>query len=425
MRDENKLFASDTKFLFMNGEHHLRTELHLVSLTNITLIGTISSDIIIDAGASIVCTNTSGFFLQSLKITHQGQIGPISSTSYSAIAINMSHFMSYNVQFRGLNLGQGFSRAINIIHSQAAVVNCSFYNGYSNKGGAVYVLLSNVTFCGDNLFRNNKASLGGAIFSKESSLVFSNDCAVLWNDGVSVCCSVICIMNKIYITQFNISYDGSYKFIIFFNNNADSFGGAITVVKSTAIFFGDINFSRNKVYPGGALTSWDSTVITGLSKPLPHNCAQFGIETFAAANNTLENKTNIIFKNNTADSHGGGWYSVSSNITITGTVNFTSNRAYRGGGLASHNSAVEFKSPLTLTFHSNTAKDVGGAIFYELQDVDPKATENNCFFKVTGNASLVQSIYILWTLMLKKVWIYLVMIWTPAKFILTIPKAAH
>ena len=31
--DENKFFASDSQFLFRNGEHHLRTELHLFSLT--------------------------------------------------------------------------------------------------------------------------------------------------------------------------------------------------------------------------------------------------------------------------------------------------------------------------------------------------------------------------------------------------------
>ena len=69
-------------------------------------------------------------------------------------------------------------------------------------------------------------------------------------------------------------------------------------------------------------------------------------------------------------------------------MNFTSNQAYRGGGLDSHNSVKEFKSPLKLTFNSNTPKDVGGAIFYEVQDVDPKATENNCFFTVTiDNAS--------------------------------------
>ena len=168
VRDENQLFASDTKFLFMNGEHHLRTELHLFSLTNITLIGTNSSDITIHAGAGIVCTNTSGFFLQSLKITHQGQVGPISSTSYSAIAINMSHFIFYNVRFHGLNLDQGFSRAISIIHSQAAVVNCSFYDGHSYKGGAIYVLFSNVTFCGENFFRNNKEVLLELYFQKKA-----------------------------------------------------------------------------------------------------------------------------------------------------------------------------------------------------------------------------------------------------------------
>ena len=312
MRDENQFFVSDTKFLFMNGEHHLRTELCLVSLTNITLIGTNSSDIIIHAGAGIVCTNTSGFFLQSLKITHQEQVGPISSASYSAIAINMSHFISYNVRFRRLNLGQGFSQAISIIHSQAAVINCSFYDGHSYEGGAIYVFFSNVTFCGDNLFRNNKASLsGGAIFSDRSTLVFSNDCAALWNDRVSVCCYVLCIKNDIYITQFKTGYKGSSKFInnnaehsggaiaiennsslkicssTFFNNSAID-GGAIDVIESTAFFFGDITFASNKAKIGGALSSYKATITTGLSKPFPHTCAQFGSETFAAAHNALE-----------------------------------------------------------------------------------------------------------------------------------------
>ena len=388
----------------MNGEHHLRTELHLVSLTNITLIGTNSSDIIIDAGAGILCTNTSGFILQSLKITHQGQVGPISSTSYSAIAINMSHFISYNVRFRGLNLYQGFSRAISIIHSQAAVVNCSFYDGHSYDGGAISVLISTITFCGDNIFSNNKASYsGGAIFSDNSSLVFNNDCTVLWNNGVSVC-----IRNNINITEFETGCNRSTKFInnnakmrggaiaiknnsclqicniIFFNNSAD-FGGAIDVTESTVFLFGDIKFAGNKENIGGALFSWYSTIITGQTKPLHHNCAQFGSETFAAAHNALENKTNIIFQNNTASLRGGGWLSFLSHITITGTVNFTSNRAYRGGGLASHSSFVEFKSPLTLTFYSNTAKDVGGAIFYEVKSVDPFKDGNNCFFMVISD----------------------------------------
>ena len=212
VRDANKSFASDTKFLFKNGEHHLRTKLHLFSLTNITLIGTNFSDIIIDAGAGIVCTNTSSFILQSLKITHQGHVEP-----YSAIAINMSHFISNNVRFRGVNLGQHFSRAISIIHSKAAVVNCSFYDGHSYDGGAIHVLLSNVTFCGDNLFSNNKAIYGGAIYSIWSSLVFSNNCAVLWNDRVSVCYNII---------QLKTGYNGSSKFI---NNNAEGTGGAIAI----------------------------------------------------------------------------------------------------------------------------------------------------------------------------------------------------
>ena len=69
-----------------------------------------------------------------------------------------------------------------------------------------------------------------------------------------------------------------------------------------------------------------------------------------------------------------------SHVTITGTVRFTNNLAYRGGGLYSYNNVIEFKSPLTLIFFSNTAKDIGGAIFYEEPYVDPlKVTRSiNC-----------------------------------------------
>ena len=256
VRDANQIFASDTKFLFMNGEHHLNTMLHLVSLTNITLIGTNSSDIIIDAGAGIVCTNTSGFFLQSLKITHQGQVGPISSASYSAIAINMSHFISYNVRFRRLNLGQGFSQAISIIQSETAVIHCSFYIGDSYEGGAIYVFCSDVTLCGANLFSNNKANCsGGAIFSDKSTLVFSNDCAALWNDGVIVC-YVICIKNDIYITQFKTGYKGSSKFI---NNNAEHSGGAIAIENNSSLKICSGTFFNNSAIDGGAINVIEST----------------------------------------------------------------------------------------------------------------------------------------------------------------------
>ena len=158
------------------------------------------------------------------------------------------------------------------------------------------------------------------------------------------------------------------------------------MTESSAVLFGEIRFTGNKADEGGALLSWNSTVNTGLNKTLHHNSVQFGSEGFAAAHNALENKTNtgIVFENNTADSRGGGWATFWSRITITGTVNFTSNRAYRGGGLFCSNSVVEFKSPLTLMFYSNIAKDVGGTIFYEVPNVDSiKATgTNNCFFIV-------------------------------------------
>ena len=93
------------------------------------------------------------------------------------------------------------------------------------------------------------------------------------------------------------------------NNSAYFYGGAIKITKSTAFLFGDIKFAGNKAYVGGALSSWNSTIITDLSKTLPHNCAQCGSQTFSAAHNALENKTNIIVQNNTVDSHGGDWNS--------------------------------------------------------------------------------------------------------------------
>ena len=76
-------------------------------------------------------------------------------------------------------------------------------------------------------------------------------------------------------------------------------------------------------------------------------------------------------------------------------MKFTNNRAYRGGGLYSYNNVIEFKSPLTLIFYSNKAKDIGGAIFYEKPYVDPlKVTRSiNCFCMVTVDNDSFSHIY--------------------------------
>ena len=150
------------------------------------------------------------------------------------------------------------------------------------------------------------------------------------------CCSATCI----FIAQFKTGYHGSTKFIKNYSNGIIGSGGAIAMIYSSVLMSGDIRFAFNRAQFGGAFFSLYSTITASVVVEFAHNCARYNDENFASEHPILACNTNIVFYNNSANAHGGGLVIRRSKISISGVVNFTGNRAYKGGGLVSQESNI-------------------------------------------------------------------------------------
>ena len=89
---------------------------------------------------------------------HHGQVKTRSDKSalyfnhsHSVYLLDISFFKIFHYNFS--------SRAVRINNSFVQFTNCSFKNGFSNDGGALYTTWSSVSFNGHNYFNNNTAEL--------------------------------------------------------------------------------------------------------------------------------------------------------------------------------------------------------------------------------------------------------------------------
>ena len=383
VNDVNQFFTSDTAFVFLEGTHHLNNTLTLCNLYNITFQGSGESKIILSAGSNILCTNSSQIFFKSLKMLHSGQINTRSdksalyfNDSYSVILLDISFFRTFDGTFS--------SRAVRIKNSIIKFTNCSFNNGFSKEGGALYITWSSVSFNGHNYFNNNTAqSRGGAICCIHSNIFLSGQ--NLYNKNAAINSNGAAIFANF---RTNITFSGSNTFL---NNECLSYvirpilrigGGAISVSHYSTIVVRDVAlFINNSALNGGAIHLLDKSVC--------HVCGQ------------------IKFINNSAVLLGGGVYIKKSSMIISGTVSFIGNKAKSGGGISysindlegSKPVAMELQEPLNMTFYGNTAKENGAAIHiddfyldtYLCPDLAAHRSQLHCFFKVKNtNKSLSQ-----------------------------------
>ncbi len=224
------------------------------------------------------------------------------------------------------------------------VQNCQVYNGNtSTVGGALYVLKSDITFCGYNRFYNNCAVSGGAIYADNSNLMFSNQFEKL-NDNVNICDHIYKRVILMYCHQMQESYENTTSHLhsarqaaVLKNNKARKRGGAIMLDVSTMAFNTNIQFIDNNAAQGGGCYS---------------------------QNNTMFCQARIMFNSNVASFYGGGCTLFQSEMMITKSLKFISNKASRGGGLAlMGKTSIKLIPHLNLSFEKNHAFYFGGAIY--------------------------------------------------------------
>ena len=305
--------------------------------------------------------------------------------------------------------------------------NVTFSQNLANgRGGAVF--LTNHSICSFDqnstvTFHYNKATTGGAIYSEDNSnvtfketwkviitsnlalqhgaaiyslsnsnVIFAGNARTKFYGNVVPCCKKPFI-NSTLEEKFNI---------IFYNNTAATYGGAIYVENNCHISFGKTSttmFSNNNAhYGGGAIYCYDNSYIcfegnstTLLSNNTVDEIYRKGGAIFSYNNShiSFEGNSNTVLNNNSAY-YGGGIFSYySSNISFkeSSVIEFSNNTAHFGGAIEAYDSSnVHFEGNSVTEFSDNTAGYYGGAIYSYGKSY--LLFEGNSFTEFSGNTAL-------------------------------------
>lgn len=433
-------FTSDTIFRFLEGEHLLNVTMELENVTNITLSGN-GTMVTVAADSSMSFVGSRDIFVGSLAIQRQGGV-TMENASHSMLIFENSHSVQMSdISFNG---NRYHSRAVKFIQSTADVTSCSFNNGHSEYGGAIFVDSSNVTFSGTNTHTNNIADVsGGAINANNSMLVFNgantflNNKArtfrkVFSNGGSAVFLSYSSVEFNEYVEfrgngpvstndglvgvallvrNSTISINGRSIFaenfggamglhtctfssvgqaeFLFNERNEGSFGGALFARSSTLSFSGELSFINNTVNGGvgGAISAFNSTLILRGYILFANNTAEIGGAVYIERSRWKHLEGNLTFVGNFGDHKGGALFATNSTVEASGTSNYIGNTASKGGAVGLERDAeIVLQAPVTFNFERNQA-DLGGAIYYSDLNIlsqcqDIRVESDNCFFKV-------------------------------------------
>ena len=283
-------------------------------------------------------------------------------------------------------------------------------------GGVLYFLNSNITI-GDSNFTRNNSTIGAVIYATSGSIVKYSNALVLANNSASKYAvmyiaesefsghdlgNVIFSSNlgSLMTISSNITLAGYYSFI---NNepphttaNKVKEGGAITLFLSNAFFDGICSLEYNNAENGGAILAAESKLYIKGNLSAAHNVATRNGGGVHLLNSELncQQRSNILLTRNNASGKGGGLHAISSSIKVisakmailsyqrlsyryTGSIiNFTNNKAERGGGLSLEANAKFYVLKLdfisirhkiginTASFTANTA-NYGGAVYVD------------------------------------------------------------
>ena len=269
------------------------------------------------------------------------------------------------------------------------ITNSTFNNNRAHYGVVIYTYGGSFNITNSTFNNNSAFSSGGVMYTSGASFsiinsTFNNNSAVR-SGGV---------MHTIH-ESFNIINNSSFN-----NNSADSYGGIMyTNQCSTHItnstfhhnsgslysFSGNLTFSgkskfENCVEPsnktsltlqeGGALTSYQSTIIFRGETSLLNNQARQGGAILAIESTIMSYGTTTIANNMATDSSGGGVSLQQSNLDIRGSCFMSNNYAMRGGGVHAKSSTITVyqRGQGRLHFINNTAEN-GSGLYLE---VNPK-----------------------------------------------------
>ena len=163
--DNSSFTTNNSKFIFLEGEHHLGTVVNIRNVANLSMVGNSS-------GVKIRCGPLpSGFHIEGfvgLNITNMS-ITNCKEKKGSAVHLETGSEVSLNgITISSAEVDSGTGLAAVSVAGTFTFIDCTFEN---NSDSAIFAKGSKLTFEGRNLFRYNKALLGGAVQLHSSSSV--------------------------------------------------------------------------------------------------------------------------------------------------------------------------------------------------------------------------------------------------------------
>ena len=410
--DVDFFFTSDSYFYFVKGTHHLNMTLLISNVVYLSFVGD-ESNIILADGCSIVWIRCSKIPWSSLNLMFNKANQTMNN---SALRFENSQVVIFsNISFSRFCF-KFFSRAVLVINSSIQFESCKFEYRNPPDRGSFCIKDSNATLLGHRVFIDNTRDVGGAVFSSDSQIHFNGYGTFVGNGLVG---------SAIYIQSSTVSFKGNFIFydnkillklyaeysinvigtiaaldsfltmqgVFYFVNISNIIGGAMSLHNTKCSIIGLLKLAGNRaLFSGGGMYASDS-FLTIQSDESANRLDSFSSECLSKSY-----QRSITFCNNSAENMGGVIHLEDSNMTLTGSVVFSANKANSGGGISISYSSdprinnpnfLVFQEPLDIIFDGNVAEKFGGAIYIKDRYLDTRLCEYlflyggiKCFFTI-------------------------------------------
>lgn len=372
-----------TTLTFLPGDHDLNEPWVIQNINSqLTLRGEPSAHVLLSAPQSSLafegCNDVEISFLDFILNVSSSQVTPTPAT-LSGVVLTNSNVELVNVTF--LQVDNSISNNFVVVQSQSSNVTMTCAQFLGTSGALSAHSSSIVTFAGRNVFEDNTAELGGAIYSQDSRITLSGENNFINNKAISSIVGESARTGSggaIYCENSTLNINGSVQFV---NNSADSAGGAIVVRDSVLVVGGLVRFLSNSAqYNGGACfidnssamfresVYFDRNSVTAVGKLISTKFNLDQISTNGGAiysSYSFLNLTGTSLTNQISTGSGGALFISSGTIVIHDVIMINNSASFYAGGLRG---IVDQEGGGSLTmsgtnmFDNNSGQECGGAL---------------------------------------------------------------